>query len=52
MCIAPEFLTLQFTVRGRTVVIEDSSSTGCPIGRGLGSDLAGTTLRILPLSGT
>ena len=47
-CIDTEILTLHFTVRGRTVVIEDASTTGCPISRGLASDLAGTTLRILP----
>jgi hypothetical protein len=52
MCVDTEILTLHFTVRGRTVVIKDASTTGCPIGRGLASDLAGTTLRILPLAGT
>jgi hypothetical protein len=52
MCIDLEILTLHFTVRGRTVIIDDASTTGCPIGQGLASDLAGTTLRILPLPGT
>jgi hypothetical protein len=54
MCISSEFLTLHFTVRGRTLVIEDASTptTGCPIPHGLVSDLAGTTMRILPLPGT
>jgi hypothetical protein len=52
MCVDTEILTLHFIVRGRTVVIEDASTTGCPIGRGLVSDMPGTTLRILPLPRT
>ena len=52
MCIGLEILTLHFTVRGRRLIIEDASTPGCPIGRGLVSDLAGTTMRILPLPGT
>jgi hypothetical protein len=54
MCIGREFLTLHFTVRGRSLIIEDASTptTGCPIPRGLVSDLAGTTMRILPPPGT
>jgi len=52
MCIDLEILTLHFTVRGRSVIIKDASTTDCPIHRGLASDLAGTTLRILPLPAT
>jgi hypothetical protein len=52
MCIDDDALTLQFSVHGRTLVITDASTTDCLVSRGLASDLAGTTLRILPLPGT
>jgi hypothetical protein len=52
MCIGREFLTLHFTVRGRSLIIEDASAPGCYVSRGLVSDLAGTTMRILPLPRT
>jgi hypothetical protein len=52
MCIDDDALTLQFSVNGRTLVIKDASTTDCLVSRGLASDLAGTTLRILPPPGT
>jgi hypothetical protein len=48
-CFTPETLTLDFTVRGRTLVIENADTNDCLVNRGLASDMAGTTLRILPL---
>jgi hypothetical protein len=47
-CTTPDDLALTFTVRGRTVVIEDSGTLGCLVSPGLALDLKGTTLR--PLS--
>ena len=44
----PKALALTFTVRGRTVVIEDSGVIGCLVSPGLALDLKGTTLRLLP----
>ena len=49
-CGTTDQLALTFTVRGRTVVIEDSNLIGCLVTQGLSSDLAGTTLRLLPQS--
>jgi hypothetical protein len=51
-CVGTEQLTLQFTVRGHNVVIKDAGTANCLVNHGLASDLAGTTLRILPLPGT
>jgi hypothetical protein len=51
-CNDRDALTLAFSVKGRALVIEDASTTDCLVSRGLASDLAGTTLRILPPSGT
>lgn len=48
-CGTFKLLTLQFTVRGRTVVIDDVSTIGCLVHFDLASDMTGTTLRILPL---
>jgi hypothetical protein len=48
-CFTPETLTLEFTVRGRTVVIQNAYTNDCLVNRGLASDMAGTTLRLLPL---
>jgi hypothetical protein len=47
-CNTSQALRLQFTVRGRTVVIKDASTNGCLASHGLASDLPGTTLRLLP----
>jgi hypothetical protein len=52
MCNDMDALTLEFSVHGRTLVIKDASTTDCLVSRGLASDLAGTTLRILPPPGT
>ena len=52
MCVSRDTLTLEFSVRGRNLVIKDASTNDCLVSRGLASDLAGTTLRILPLPGT
>jgi hypothetical protein len=51
-CFTSEVLSLDFTVRGRTLVIKKASSSDCLVNRGLALDLAGTTLRILPLPAT
>lgn len=48
-CFTREDLTLEFTLRGRTVLIEDTFADGCLVSRGLADDLPGTTLRIRPL---
>jgi hypothetical protein len=48
-CGVTDVLPLTFTVRGRTVVIEDSGVIGCLVSQGLARDLAGSTLRVLPL---
>jgi hypothetical protein len=48
-CFTPETLTLDFTVRGRTLVIENADTADCIVNRGLAADLTGTSLRILPL---
>ena len=48
MCETSKDLALTFTVRGRTVVIEDSGVIGCLVSQGLARDLKGTTLRLLP----
>jgi hypothetical protein len=48
-CGVTDVLTLTFTVRGRTVVIEDSGVIGCLVSQGLARDLAGSTLRVRPL---
>jgi hypothetical protein len=48
-CFSTVVLTLDFTVRGRILVIEDASTDNCYVSRGLASDLPGTTMRILPL---
>ena len=47
-CGVTDVLPLTFTVRGRTVVIEDSGVIGCLVSQGLARDLKGTTLRLLP----
>jgi hypothetical protein len=47
-CGITDLLALTFTVRGRTVVIEDSGVMGCLVSPGLARDLKGTTLRLLP----
>ena len=47
-CGVTDLLPLTFTVRGRTVVIEDSGVIGCLVSQGLARDLKGTTLRLLP----
>jgi hypothetical protein len=47
-CETSNDLALTFTVRGRTVVIEDSGVIGCLVSPGLARDLKGTTLRLLP----
>jgi hypothetical protein len=52
MCVSRDTLTLEFSVRGRSLVIKDASTNDCLVSRGLASDLAGTTLRILALPGT
>ncbi len=52
MCLRRDILTVHFMVRGRSLIIEDASAPGCYVSRGLVSDLAGTTMRILPLPGT
>jgi hypothetical protein len=48
-CFTPETLTLDFTVRGHTVVIQNVDTNDCLVNRGLASDMAGMTLRIRPL---
>ena len=48
-CETSNDLALTFTVRGRTVVIEDSGIIGCLVSPGLALDLKGTTLRLLPV---
>lgn len=50
-CVSSDLLTLEFTVPGRTVVIEDAypNNSECVVSRGLASDLVGATMRILPL---
>ena len=48
-CYTSEQMTLVFTVRGRTVVIEDVLTTGCLVPRNLAIDMTGVTLRLLPL---
>ena len=48
-CDNSTYLTLQFTVRDRTVLIEDVINAQCLIESGLASDMTGTTLRIRPL---
>lgn len=48
-CVGSETMTMDFTVRGRTLVIEKVDTLECLVNRGLASDMAGTTLRILPL---
>ncbi|HEX7187421.1 MAG TPA: hypothetical protein VF423_04285, partial [Actinomycetes bacterium] len=49
-CPGTTALNFDFTVQGRTVVITDAGITsGCWEGRGLASDLPGTTMRIRPL---
>ena len=40
----------EFTVRGHTVVIKNADTNDCLVNRGLASDLAGTILRVLPLT--
>ena len=52
MCLRRDILTLHFMVHSRSFIIEDASAPGCYVSRGLVSDLAGTTMRILPLPGT
>ena len=47
-CNTRETLWLQFSVRGRTVVIKDASTNGCLVNRALAADLAALTLRLLP----
>jgi hypothetical protein len=51
-CVTPRAMSLDFIVRGRTIVIKKARSFDCLVSRGLISDLTGTTMRILPLSGT
>jgi hypothetical protein len=48
-CYSTDAMTLTFTVRGRTVRIEEALSNACDVNTGLADDLAGTTLRISPL---
>lgn len=50
-CVSSDLLTLGFTVRGRTVAINDAypNNSECVVSRGLASDLVGATMRILPL---
>jgi hypothetical protein len=48
-CETQRLLSLEFTLRDRTVVIEDVNTGACVVVGGLGSDMSGTTLRILPL---
>ncbi len=48
-CFTPETLTLEFTVRGHTVIITNADTNDCLVNRGLASDMAGTTLRVLSL---
>jgi hypothetical protein len=48
-CSSTVVLTLDFTVRGRILVIEDASTDNCYVSQGLVSDMTGTTMRILPL---
>jgi hypothetical protein len=47
-CFTRETLRLQFSVRGRTVVIKDASTNGCLVNRELAADMEGMTLRLLP----
>ena len=49
VCAADRALTLTFTIRGRTLSIDDAESPGCLVGEELMADLPGTTLRISPL---
>ncbi|MGH8893343.1 MAG: hypothetical protein ACRDWY_08580 [Actinomycetes bacterium] len=50
-CFSTSLLTLDFTVRGRTVVIDDArtNANACVVSHGLARDLDGATMRILPL---
>lgn len=48
-CFSPETLTLDFSVRGRTLVINNADTADCIVNRSLASDMTGTIMRILPL---
>jgi hypothetical protein len=50
-CYGRQLLTLDFAVRGRTILVEDVMRL-CLVSSGLAHDMTGTTLRVLPLPGT
>ncbi len=49
VCSDPRALTLTFSIRGRSLVVLDATSSGCLASPGLADDLAGATLHIRPL---
>ncbi len=49
ICASARALTFTFTVRGRTLTIDDAQSPGCLVSEALTADLAGTTMQISPL---
>jgi hypothetical protein len=46
ICASTRALTFTFTLRGRSLTIDDAESPGCLVSEGLTGDLAGTTMRI------
>jgi hypothetical protein len=47
-CLDGGVFTFTFTLRGRTVALNDAESTGCPITKDLAADLIDAELRVLP----
>lgn len=49
LCASPRAVTLDFTVHGRSVTVDDATSKGCILGPDWTKDLVGTKLEIEPL---
>jgi hypothetical protein len=50
-CLASDVVTLDFTLRGRTLTVGDvqAPASGCPVTEGMAADLVGAQLRVSPL---
>jgi hypothetical protein len=49
ICTSPRAVTLDFTVHGRSVTLDDATSTGCILSVAWAKDLVGAELEIQPL---
>jgi len=49
LCASPRAMTLDFTVHGRSVTVDDAASKGCILGPDWTKDLVGAKLEVQPL---